>query len=206
MKKIVVALVFGVVSVLTSTAHGTMLTITDGEIFVGGLDTVGFFSGDGFEVSIQRPFTSAGFPGPIFGPASITVLLNGGGASVDGSTLNCIDPFSLDCGQITLFTSQGLPPLPDDWPRDLTFVSTAPFIAMGHLGVSDGFDLVGQGVLVGTIWCGLDCSYPSPSLRYEFSVPEPSTLLLLVAALVSLCSLHRLRDVRHRSDKKLRSK
>ena len=90
---------------------------------------------------------------------------------------------------------------PADWPSNVDWVVTTPFTAAGHLNVGDGFDFVGQGLLTGTVNRVVDVDN-SPVLRYTFSVPEPPTLLLVVASfgtLVVLFSARVLRDRRHRN-------
>jgi hypothetical protein len=150
------------------------------------------FSGTGSN-DIFSPFT---------GPASITIGLPicCGGAHVDVGGVECFSTSVHDppCGTMTLMTSEGLPPRPADWPVTEDFVSTVPFTAIGHLDVGGGFDIVGDGILAGTV-CGRNTTcdtFTTPILRHAFSVPEASTLLLLVTSLGVLVVLQRQRAAR----------
>jgi len=54
-----------------------------------------------------------------------------------------------------------------------------PFTATGHFNVGPGYDVVGQGTVISTY----NFSVTSPDFLYSFTVPEPSTLVLLVSGL-----------------------
>jgi hypothetical protein len=189
MGKIISALLLAAVTAVTGTAHATRLTITDGNVLFYQVDTSANFSGDGFSVSMFSGTGSDDIFSPFTGPASITIGLPicCGGAHVDVGGVECFSTSVHDppCGTMTLMTSEGLPPRPADWPVTEDFVSTVPFTAMGHLDVGGGFDIVGHGILAGTV-CGRNTTcdaFTTPILRHGFSVPEASTLLLLVTSL-----------------------
>jgi len=199
MGKIISALLLAAV---TGTAHATTLTITDGNVLFYQVDTSANFSGDGFSVSMFSGTGSSDIFSPFTGPASITIGLPicCGAAHVDVGGVECFSTSVPDppCGTMTLMTSEGLPPRPADWPVTEDFVSTVPFTAMGHLDVGGGFDIVGHGILEGTV-CGRNTTcdtFTTPILRYAFSVPEASTLLLLVTSLGVLVVLQRQRAAR----------
>jgi hypothetical protein len=203
MRKTGAALVFTMVMLLTGAAHATTLVATQGFLVTMGLDSAAIFSGDGFSVFMSHPY---GFPNGNFTTTMNVVPLDDQATvQVGGLVCDAITVGST-CGSITV-TNAPLTPRPADWPAGVNYSAWTEFSAIGHLNVGEGFDVVGQGLLVGTD-C-FDFSQPpcvslsgSPVLLYTFSVAEPPTLLLIVAAfgvLGTLFSARFLRDRRHRS-------
>jgi hypothetical protein len=195
MRKTIAVVVLVVVTVLTGAAHATSLTVTEGSVTDYTTDLFARFSGDGFSVLMSAPFGFGAFGGIItigFGADSGFFRIVVGG-------LSCVGPPG-NCGFVTL-TSPHLATPPPDWPHNVNFIVAAPFTATGHLNVGDGFDLVGQGMLEGILCFDFSqspCNEPGfesgKVSRYTFSataVPEPSTLLLVVAALGALGALQR---------------
>jgi hypothetical protein len=91
--------------------------------------------------------------------------------------------YSSPCGTLT-FSS----PVPfESGPFSEPYVTApVPFTLSGHLNVGPGYDVVGQGTLVGLYCIHTICegSYASAAaLRYTFTVPEPSTLGLVATGL-----------------------
>lgn len=216
MRKIVAVLVFAMVTVLNGAAHAALFTITEGSMTFGPLDTLGDFSGDNVFMSFSVAMssgtgldTSEAFGVGIFsimgrplgdemGGATVTVLI---GQMGETSCININSP--IPCGTIS-FTSPKLETRPADWPSTVDFSATAPFTATGHFNLGDGnaFDFGGQGTLTGTVCSGNSpgslCNLGSPVLQYTFSVPEPPTLLLVVASFGMLGALFSARFVRDR--------
>src|SRR5262245_5155285 len=166
------------------------LTITDGS-FLSPFDTsFGDVSGDGFAIHYQS-FHEFGlgsiqrldFVASPDGPSS-----NNGQISVGQDTCRWgFNPgvgFQLgDCGFLTLIAST--PILPNPTPGEMFITDPIHFVAAGHLNVGTGYDVFGSGSLTVAYCFTFDCSqFPIanliPSQRWVFSVPEPSTFLLLL--------------------------
>jgi hypothetical protein len=187
------AILFATAILVSDAAHAAPLTATDGFISLFPSDRFADFSGEGFSVHMISPFGEPPFP--VFGAGIVSIATGfdafGGGSidvQVDGASCTAPVP-SLGCGMMTL-TSPRLQLPPADWPPGVNFVATAPFTAAGFLNVGGGFDFVGQGFVEGVPFCFNDqapCGAFGFSegsvLHYTFSVSEPPTLVLVVAAL-----------------------
>jgi hypothetical protein len=206
MRTVIAAIGLAAVALLTGIAHATPLVVTDGVVALYPVDTFASFSGDGFSVGVGYPF-------PFFSPSgSVTVPIGtgcvpglpcaGGIVNVQVDGAGSCNIFSFTCGAITL-TVDPLAILPAPF--------TAPFTATGHLVIGQvvgpppepgtTFDLVGQGT-VEHVSCGTAsnspvCSQSDPIFVYTFSavpfssVPEPPTLLLVMASIGALGALNR---------------
>jgi hypothetical protein len=194
MRKFAWVLVFAVVMVLTGAAHAhaVPLTVTRGSVLsIDGFINDSFFDfgGDGFSASGSAPGISS--DGGSYGIAFTNPF------EVIVGDLVCVPPRQ-DCGSMTL-THPRLGPPPDDVPF---FESSARFTATGFISVDDkSFDFVGHGGVTAT-WCvgNTLCDNGSPIMSYEFtvSVPEPPTLLLVVASFGMLGALFGARVLRDR--------
>ncbi len=186
MGTLLVAIALAAVTGLASAAHATPIA-TDGFVNLYPADISASFDGDGFSVSVTLPFSFSGGPG-----SSITIPLGssfGGNANVEVDGTVCGAPPLPTCGVFTL-TTEPFASLP------------APFTATGHLNVGDGFDFVGQGVVEPGCGPGFGlpaCNIGTPIWVYRFTVPEPSTFLLLGTSLGALAILHRQRAARSHS-------
>jgi len=184
---LVCTLCFGI-----STANA--LTITDGS-FRSPFDTsFGNVSGDGFAISYQS-FNN-------FGLGSIQQLSF---SSLESSTTNgqitvgqdiCRWGFNPgagiqlgNCGFLTLIAST--PILTNPTPGQVFITDPIHFVAAGHLNVGTGYDVFGSGSVTAAYCVIVDCSISPvgnvvPSQSWVFSVPEPSTFLLLFTGLSAL--------------------
>ena len=183
-------------------AHATTLEITEGTLLSRALSINvlgdGWLRGDGVTMRVAA---FAGYAGPPptayqlnlanqnFIWAFVTVgddfcLLGPGsyGGQPPGD-------YSSPCGTLT-FSS----PVPfESGPFSEPYVTApVPFTLSGHLNVGPGYDVVGQGTLVGLYCIHTVCegSYASAAaLRYTFAVPEPTTLTLLFGGVVALMAV-----------------
>ena len=185
-----------------STANA--LTITDGS-FESFFDTsFGGVSGDGFDIGY--------FSQNNFGLGSIQQLSF---SSLESSTTSGVITVGQDscrwggfvgggfqlanCGFLTLIASTPL--LPNPTPGQAFITDPIHFVAAGHLNVGTGYDIFGSGSLTAEYCLVVDCSISpnfnsNPVQRWVFSVPEPSTFLLLLTGLSALAL--RLRRGLHR--------
>jgi len=185
-----------------STANA--LIITDGG-FESFLDTsFGSVSGDGFAIAYQS-FNN-------FGLGSIQQLdfLASSEFSTTSGQITvgqdiCRWGFiggafqQRDCGFLTLISSTPL--LTNPTPGQAFITDPIHFVAAGHLNVGTGYDIFGSGSLTAEYCLVVDCSISpnfnsNPVQRWVFSVPEPSTFLLLLTGLSALAL--RLRRGLHR--------
>ena len=204
--KTTIALFFALV-ILPHSANAETLTITNGFIErIGEGSPSGAFGGDNFGViaseesimNLSRAFGSDPyvwtftFRGP-FSRAGVS----GKGSCQAVSDLN--NGVFITCGQTTL-TSPGFE-MPADWPQTSLFTATVPFSATGFLLLGDNrIDMVGQGTVTGSRCldisaCGI-VRYPgapppfdvrvSASVRYNFSVGEPPSLVLMLVSTIAI--------------------
>jgi hypothetical protein len=207
MSKIVAAIVFAAVTVLTGSAHATPSTITFGEIlgFGSALDTVYDFGGaDSEGVGFgARGITLGVVPLEVYGSGVNSIPLEGtnelsvGEVTCFGTT----GPGGPDpqCFGFIQLTNTPITPAPDfNDPMAFT-VGSAPFTATGHLNVGDRVDFVGQGVVEST-FCGgpPNCPRFEWVVRYTFTVDEAPTLFLTLASLGALGALFSVRLLRDR--------
>jgi hypothetical protein len=195
--KLLQALALLICTVCFGISTASALTITDGLFFSSSLTTsFGDVSGDGFAISYRSfiPFE----PAPI---QRLNFLASPGGSNSNNGQITVgqdicrwgFQPgqgFQLgDCGFLTLIASTPIPPNPT--PGQVFFTDPIHFVAAGHLNVGTGYDVFGAGSLTGAYCTSVDCSLNPflnsiPSQSWVFSVPEPSTFLLLFTGLSAL--------------------
>ena len=203
--KTTVALVFALVILLPHSANAETLTITFGgaalnqEVGPGGEGSRIYFQGpfgerplNGFSVEQTREPNSFNFSRafgvePFVLPIRFYTGMFSGIADVRVGSQRCFGSIFDPCGDIT-FTSPGFA-MPADWPINTPFVATVPFTATGQLLVGGNqYDMVGRGTVTGTR-CLPPCS-PFPNTRatlsYNFSVGEPSSLVLMLVSTIAI--------------------
>jgi hypothetical protein len=207
MRTIAASLVFSVLMVLTGAAHAVPLRITGGEmtnLLIADGDTFYSFGGNGFAAD------GVVFSGGLFNDLSggqnsfsfdasccgaVTLLRVG---ALECSSLDFPPPSGGECGGSMELTNTPTPPLDTSAAFD---THSAPFTTIGQLHVGgETFDVVGRGIAEAT-WCR-DCGFfpgqSNQTVRYTFSVDEPPTLLLVVAAFGMLGALFSVRFLRDR--------
>jgi hypothetical protein len=184
--------------VLASSAYATTLEITSGNAQFGAAGTTSesiflSISGDDFTAfHIDMVHGTGGSPTVTLSFANFFDGFNIGSVVVHGDTCSYLSPTVgfVNCGFISIVAAQPIAPPPPDLQGPFV-TPPVPFTATGHLNVGSGYDIVGQGEVVG-IYCSVmlngSCVPPTrsvPALAYGFSaaVPEPSTLPLLVTGL-----------------------
>jgi hypothetical protein len=191
MKRIAPVFVLGMMTVLTSAAHATTLTVTSGWIHVlsdSGFEPGGVLFGDAWSLH--------GFSGHsccAFGPESETFGLD---ATL---TLNGVVLGTPCCDDNSLFTIvRGPSPLEPGCDLLDCPPWEAVFFMRAQLFLGEAIDVVGQGIVSRQLFA----TQGDPSvyqLTYNFRpVPEPPTLLLLIAALGALFGARFLHDRWHR--------
>jgi len=181
------------------------LTITDGS-FISPADTSsGGAFGDGFDIGY--------FSQNNFGLGSIQLLSF---SALESSTTSGVITVGQDicrwggfggggfqqrdCGFLALIAST--PILSNPTPGQAFITDPIHFVAAGHLNVGTGYDVFGSGSVTAAYCTFLDCSTnpfanSNPYQTWVFSVPEPSTFLLLFTGLSALAL--RLRRGLHQS-------
>ncbi len=165
-----------VVILVPGVAHATPLVATWGWIGLYGVDTWADFGGEEFSVFVSQPSSF------ISNPFTIAIGMNG--MDGDGGLIHLYFGWGEVYGAICSSYALGIGETCGSMTLAYDPLATlpAPFTLTGHLNVGDGFDFVGQG----TVRAGTPNPYPW--LRY--TVPEPSTLLLVIASLGALGALH----------------
>jgi hypothetical protein len=152
----------------------------------------GIFGGSAREMFYETGIFVAGFGRWTPPPAVPNVFFAGGPGTIQVGNVSCQLPFPIpappgtpDCGGFLTFSNQpmGLPPIGS------MFTGEAPFTMTGQLVVSQMgglpnliVDIEGSGIVQAE-------EIGMPSVRYEFaavSVPEPSTVVLLLSGLVAV--------------------
>ena len=165
----------------------TTLEITGGLIehaFLGGIAQVSAtLSGPGFSATMfdddHISFQSEASGAILFAHTPGNAIVDQRALVTVGSE-TCGGFFPSDFFYACGFLATTAPPLPE--PRVLGESVTVPFTASGHFNVGPGYDVVGQGFVTATYRERVS----EPDLRFEFEVPEPSTLALLLSGLVAL--------------------
>ena len=191
--KLLQALALLICTLCFGISTASALTITDGS-FISPADTsFGGVFGDGFAIAYQS-FNN-------FGLGSIQLLSF---SSLETSTTSgqitvgqdiCRWGFiaggfqQRDCGFLTLVAST--PILSNPTPGEAFITDPIHFVAAGHLNVGTGYDVFGSGSVTAAYCTFLDCSTNPvfnsiPHQTWVFSVPEPSTFLLLFTGLSAL--------------------
>jgi len=180
-----------------STANA--LTITDGSFHSPADTSFGGAFGDGFAIAYQSMNN--------FGLGSIQLLSF---SSLESSTTSGQITVGQDicrwgfigggfqlgnCGFLTLISST--PILTNPTPGEAFITDPIHFVAAGHVNVGTGYDVFGSGSVTAAYCTSLTCSDSNPRQTWVFSVPEPSTFLLLLTGLSALAL--RLRRGLHRS-------
>jgi hypothetical protein len=203
--KTTVALVLAVITLLPHSANAETLTITHGYVErIGEGSPFGAFGGDNFRVvGLEESISNLT---PAFGvnPYIWTFTFRAPSeAWVGGQHCQAVEnpsvPAVTNCGRITL-TSPGFA-MPTDWPQTTLFTGTVPFSATGFLLVGGNqYDMVGQGTVTGSRCldisaCGI-IRYPGApppfdfrvdaSVRYNFSVGEPRSLVLTLVSGIAI--------------------
>jgi hypothetical protein len=208
MKKIM-GITFAMVGILSSAAAETRaspLVVDEGFFQAFAFFNIGTFSGDGFAASNvntvggslsafpTQPFDTgivvAGFGH--FSGAPPNVFFAGGTGTIQIGNVSCqLSPFIIpgmpDCGGVLTFINTPIT-LPPNLTPGMSFTADAPFTATGQLVVGQMgssnliVDIQGSGILHALTNDGV-----MNSARYEFAaVPEPSTVVLMVSALVAV--------------------
>jgi len=180
MKTVAVTLLLIAVVLLPSVATSTTVQVTGGFVSTNSLLTGDYAYRLETNSFVVFATVCSGCGGGLFtgleafsrGGTFVAVLVTPGGASGQ--------PF----GGLTFFNSQ-LPPV-DPNTIDAPQVVTTPFTMTGVANIgATGFDLVGEGFVIGTFCRCLGS--PLETVQYQFAVPEPTSLLLLGLALVAVC-------------------
>jgi hypothetical protein len=174
-----------------------MASITTGTVsslFILTPDTFYNFAGDGFSASgvlvsfgIDEVFTT-GIVHLGMGGSNSTATI--GDLTCDGrfpasAPADCHYPqdplgnFHADNGSLDLHST----PLPFPPPSVISATFIEPFTATGSLVIGDGLDLTGQGILEVT-WCPTCSTFLN--VHYTFTVDEPSSWGLMLAAIAAL--------------------
>jgi len=195
-RRILQALLGGILCLGFGTAGTEALTITGGGFVFSPQLGQGFASGDDFSISF---LDQAGFRGGHldFSTSPFSCCL--GQITVGPDTCNWGFVPSANCGFLTLTAAIPLNPV----PGEPFTIDPIPFTAAGHLNVGPGFDVFGQGSVTGR-YCSVptDCqgfAFPPDRLTYSFSVPEPPAFLSFLTGFGLVLTLRTLSSKGRRS-------
>ncbi len=180
-----------IVILVPGVTHAT-LVVTEGKVSLEVTDSLAIF-GDNLSGDWEDGWWGVELSWPYQQPAddgTLTMQIQGNASAwVDGTGCSAVrfpgGPLPEPAPSCGVFTLTPAPPPVESLP--------VPFTATGHLNVGDGFDFVGQGVIERGCLLPLGCT-PGPGRPlwvYRFTVPEPSTLLLLGTSLGALAILQR---------------
>jgi len=190
----------GILSVGAAETRADPLLVTQGFFQTFQFFNQGTFSGDNFAVSDIN--TAGGnfsaFPGQVFDTGIIvagfghvsgappSAFVPAGTGTIKVGNVSCqmipiFDPTLPACGGVMTFINPPIP-IPPNLQSGDPFTAEAPFTMTGQLVLQDlVVDIQGSGILHALTNDGF-----MNSARYQFAVPEPSTVLLLVIGLVAV--------------------